>query len=165
MTLTKPRKWTDQEILDALKYWAERYGRSPRSEDWLRFDPEGLRPTAQTVWQRCGGWTDALIMAGLEPNGPAADNAVAMSQRRKFDRLEARQLRKQGLSDGAIARKLGVNPSTISKVLGPKPKPPRKPQNAEERRQQRIEALHRALEKEKREAFEQRLKQIKKGEA
>jgi len=155
------RKWTDQEILDALKYWAERFGRTPKWSDWGKADPEGLRPTNMTVWSRCGSWTDALVMAGLEPNVAQKRNA-GDSPLRKLWHPEARSLRRKGLSDTQIAEKLGVHRSAISKALGQKPKPPRKPRNATEAREARVEALRRALQKEKRETFEQHLKQLRK---
>lgn len=107
------RRWSDQEILDALKYWAERYGRTPKWSEWSYKDEEGLRPTNMTVWSRCGSWNDALVMAGLEP----PENRW---QEKKFSRPEARRLRKQGLSDSEIGRRLGVHGSTIGKALGPR---------------------------------------------
>lgn len=157
------KTWNDQEILDALKYWAERYGRTPKWADWEHKDEEGLRPTNMTVWSRVGSWTDALIMAGLEPNVPPK------SQQRRFSRPEARRLRKEGLSDIRIGELLGVHGSTIGKALGPRELPPpqqrRKPRNAQEAREWRIEALQKALEKERKESFEERLKKLRKKKA
>lgn len=107
------KRWSDQEILDALKAWADEHGRSPKWNDW-QYAGEG-RPTATTVWFRCGSWADALVMAGLEP--PTADSHAF---EKKFSRPEARMLRKQGLSDVQIAERLGVHNTTIGKALGPR---------------------------------------------
>lgn len=137
----KQRRWTDQEILDALRYWALRYGRPPKWSDWARADPEGLRPTNMTVWSRCGGWNDALVMAGLEPTSPT--RAVRGVQ--KFSRVEARRLRREGLNDTQISEELGVHHSTIAKVLGKRPRPPKQPRTAAERREARIAALKKAV--------------------
>lgn len=134
--------WKDQEILDALRYWAERYGRTPRWIDWVQGDPEGLRPTSFTVRDRCGSWTEALIMAGLETHTPQK------GPQQKFSRADAARLRKRGLSNYKIGALLGVSAETIRRALGPSPQMKRKPRTAAERRKARIAALQRALEKE-----------------
>lgn len=136
------RRWTDQEILDALVYWAQRFGRSPKWLDWEKADPEGLRPTSVTVLNRCGSFTDALIMAGLEPN---VQESFGPQQR--FSRKEAWRLRKEGLSDAEVGRRLGVDGTSIARAIGPRPQEPRKPRTAEERREVRIAALRKALTK------------------
>jgi Homing endonuclease associated repeat len=132
------RKWTDQEILDALAQWAEKHGRPPKWDDWVKADPS--HPASMTVWQRCGRWGDALILAGLEPiNSPKGS----------FDKRRALQMRKAGATNQEIAKALGVNPKTILRHLGATPEPPPRPRTAAERREARIQALRRALEKNK----------------
>ena len=87
-------------------------------------------------------------MAGLAPKAQKTLRPGA----HRFSRPEARRLRKQGVSDREIAKKLGVTGKTIGRALGPRekqPDPP-KPRNASERREAAIAALHKALEKEPR---------------
>jgi hypothetical protein len=132
------RRWTDQEILDALRAWADKHGRTPTWKDWHYAAPD--RPTSMTVWVRCGSWRDALIMAGLQV--PERSSHFV----KKFSRPEARRLRRLGLNDAQIGRKLGVHGTTIGKALGPREEPPKKkPRTAAERREARIEALKKAI--------------------
>ena len=57
------RRYSDEEILEALRACAERLGRSPTMRD-LADDPEaGLHP--QTVVGRFGSWNTAKRLAGL----------------------------------------------------------------------------------------------------
>lgn len=141
--MPRAKHWTDQEILDALRSWADKHGRSPRWTDWKLSEPD--HPTSVTVWERCGSWNDALEMAGLEPNEPYA----ALFMKRTFDRDTAREMRREGISDAEIARQLGVGSGAIGKALGARHKvmkpPLRKPKNAAEARERRIEALKKAL--------------------
>ena len=136
------KRWSDQEILDALTAWAQKHGRPPRWRDWTIASPD--HPTAFTVRTRCGGWTDAIVMAGLTPESPLPRKTL-----QRFPRPEARRLRKQGMSDRQIAALLGVHPATLGRVLGPRPKRPRKPRNAAEAREMRVAALKKALAKNK----------------
>lgn len=134
------RRWSDQEILDALRAWADKHGRAPGWSDW-QYAAED-RPTSMTVWMRCGSWPDALIMAGLE-----VPENTSLFVKKKFSRPEARRLRKLGLTDVQIGKKLGVHGTAIGKALGPKNKSPKKPRTAAERREARIEALKKAVRK------------------
>lgn len=134
------RLWSDQQILDALVAWTKKHGRTPGWNDWKHAGPD--HPTAVTVWLRCGSWTEALVLAGLEPN-----EKNVHAREKKFSRPKARELRRQGVTDIEIARRLGVHHSAIGKVLGPRPKTPRKPRTAAERREARIAALKKAIEK------------------
>jgi hypothetical protein len=59
------RWWSEREIVDALREWAEEHGRSPKLADWHFSDPS--RPTSHTVRRRLGSWNKALRRAGLEP--------------------------------------------------------------------------------------------------
>lgn len=136
------RRWKDQEILDALRYWAELHGRAPKWRDWEKSDPMGLYPSSFTVLARCGSFTEGLIMAGLEPNVQ-----TSFGPKPQFDRKEAQRLRDEGLNDNEIGRRLGVTGHAIRRVLGPKPKPERGPRTAAERREARIAALRKAIEK------------------
>lgn len=43
-----------------------RLGRWPKMAEWRRADPEGRRPTAQTVTQVFGSWTRAKYVAGAD---------------------------------------------------------------------------------------------------
>jgi Homing endonuclease associated repeat len=133
------KRWSDQEILDALRLWTDKHGRPPKWKDWMPASDE--HPSSVTVWNRCGSWHDALVMAGV------VDEPPQWLFKRKFSREAARALRSEGLSDAVIGNRLGVHGSTIGKALGPRPRPPRKPRNAAERREARIAALKKALAK------------------
>lgn len=59
------KRWTDQEILDALVAWARREGRPPTFRDWVSATYE--HPTAFTARAHFGSWNRALELAGLTP--------------------------------------------------------------------------------------------------
>jgi hypothetical protein len=60
----QPVRWTDAEILLALRRWADAQG-VPRATDWSAVEPG--RPTRGLVTGRFGSWNAALLAAGLEP--------------------------------------------------------------------------------------------------
>jgi hypothetical protein len=138
------RKWSDQEILDAIQRWADEHdGVPPTFRDWVTAGE--WWPSAFTVHARCGSWNAALEMLGFEPH--KVGGAI------RFKRVaEARALRKKGLSDKEIGEKLDASASTIGRVLREVPRPPveRKPRTSAEKREARIAALQKALAKEKR---------------
>ena len=59
------RRYSDEEILDALRACAERLGRSPTMRDFAADD--GVRVHPHTVVGRFGSWNDAKRAAGLAP--------------------------------------------------------------------------------------------------
>lgn len=46
------RYWTEEEIVLALRAWASRHGRAPRSQDWRT--AARAHPCARSVWERYG---------------------------------------------------------------------------------------------------------------
>jgi hypothetical protein len=92
--------FTPQEILEALRTWAERHGEAPRGIDWdpararlkgqawraERFD-EGRWPTLAIVRRQFGTWSAAVLSAGLRPHrGPFRPRGRTLSD---ADILEA----------------------------------------------------------------------------
>lgn len=62
-------RWTNEQILEALREDAARLGRSPSHDgDWYYTAPH--HPSAVTVARRFGSWKTALEAAGLSPNAP-----------------------------------------------------------------------------------------------
>lgn len=64
--------WTRENIVEALLLWAELYGRSPRSRDWITTTmPEPARsqawPNANDVVRLFGSWNAGLLAAGFKP--------------------------------------------------------------------------------------------------
>jgi DNA invertase Pin-like site-specific DNA recombinase len=55
--------WSDAGVIQALRAWAVDHGRAPLWHEWLRSAPG--RPCYQTVGDHFGGWTAALVAAGL----------------------------------------------------------------------------------------------------
>ena len=67
------RMWDETEIIASLKDWASANGRSPKLVDWSRASWE--HPMASTVRRHFGGWRNALMRAGLRPDGREYDPA------------------------------------------------------------------------------------------
>jgi hypothetical protein len=75
-------QWTRERVRDALRRWAERYGRAPSSYDWSRTHArrrgaEALRrleagdwPAPATVYKLYGTWASALDEAFADPAEP-----------------------------------------------------------------------------------------------
>jgi Homing endonuclease associated repeat/Recombinase/Resolvase, N terminal domain/Recombinase zinc beta ribbon domain len=59
------KRWSDEEILRALRRWSERRGQPPMRHEWIRGTP--WRPCKTTVYNRFGSWPNALAAAGLTP--------------------------------------------------------------------------------------------------
>ena len=60
------RRWSDEELLDALReYAADHDGRPPTIAE--ANDPSRELPVAQTFINRFGGWNAAIAEAGFEP--------------------------------------------------------------------------------------------------
>jgi hypothetical protein len=62
------RAWSDEEILEGLRQFADHYGRPPRSTD--RVGPLAHYPSPALAVTRFGSWSAALRRAGLEPGNP-----------------------------------------------------------------------------------------------
>lgn len=66
------KKWTREAMLSEIRDWHAKYGRLPTVKDWKSADPDGVRPTAETVRQEFlseGGWAAAIEAAGFEHPG------------------------------------------------------------------------------------------------
>ena len=56
----RPRAWSDQEIVEALRSWAQEHGLVPLSTEW------DAAPHADVIAKRFGSWNAALNAAGLQ---------------------------------------------------------------------------------------------------
>jgi len=66
------RRWTDAEILHALRAWAEIHGRSPKRREWGACELDWVtgqldHPSPATVKHHFTTWERALRKAGLKP--------------------------------------------------------------------------------------------------
>ncbi|MGE0025680.1 MAG: homing endonuclease associated repeat-containing protein [Thermoleophilia bacterium] len=61
----RPRTWTEERVLAAIRAWADENGRPPSSSDWYLRAPG--RPTHCVVKERFGSWNKAIAAAGFEP--------------------------------------------------------------------------------------------------
>ena len=59
------RRYTDEQILEALRASAERLGRSPTMKEFAADPAAGMHP--QTVIEHFGTWNRAKRLAGLVP--------------------------------------------------------------------------------------------------
>lgn len=61
------KRWTDDEIVQAMRDWEEIFGSPPNFSDWRRADPQGLYPSAEAVRSHFGSWTAGLANAFPPP--------------------------------------------------------------------------------------------------
>lgn len=88
------RRWGRQRIIDAIRKFANRYGRPPRAADWNpgmatslghnrrveRFHQDGCWPYAQTVKDAFGSWGNGIEAAGFpRPEQGQYDRAQVLS--------------------------------------------------------------------------------------
>lgn len=59
----RPKRWSDEQILAAIRAHAAEHGRAPRSTEWPT--ATDAHPAAATVANHFGSWTRALAAAGL----------------------------------------------------------------------------------------------------
>jgi DNA invertase Pin-like site-specific DNA recombinase len=57
----RSRQWKNDEIIAAIRAWADEHGRPPTWDEWCRAAPE--HPTTQTVRKHFGSWQAALAAA------------------------------------------------------------------------------------------------------
>jgi hypothetical protein len=62
---TAPMKWTETAIIDALRAWHQKHGRTPTARDWMHAAER--HPDHSVVKFRFGNWTTAVRAAGLVP--------------------------------------------------------------------------------------------------
>jgi len=60
-----PQKWSDEEILEAIRDHARMHGEFPRLNEWKHRAEH--RPTQACVAQRFGTWNTAIAAAGFTP--------------------------------------------------------------------------------------------------
>jgi len=58
--------WTGQEILAAIRAWAERTGHPPGADDW-RSATSNAQPGTRRVIRVFGSWNEAIATAGFVP--------------------------------------------------------------------------------------------------
>jgi len=61
----RTRRWSQPEMIRALREWTDEHGRPPTLLDWTRSGEN--HPSGSTVCRRFGGWLIALDAAGLTP--------------------------------------------------------------------------------------------------
>jgi hypothetical protein len=61
-------RWSDEQILDALRAWAATRGRAPWRVEWSRAAAE--HPSNGTVVSHFGSWKEGLRRAGLRSPPP-----------------------------------------------------------------------------------------------
>ena len=125
-----PRRWGRASILEALRSWVAETGDPPRRHDWCG-EQIGRATSAQRKWMaehprwpssscvaaHFGTWSEALEAAGLPARKLTFDSSIA-------DRVAAaHRLERRGLTHAAIARTLGVSPSTVGNYLRARPCP------------------------------------------
>src|SRR5947209_9411076 len=74
------RRYTDEQILEALRASAERLGRSPTMKEFARDAEAGMHP--QTVIDHFGTWNAAKRAAGLMPRRNATRQELLEQLRR-----------------------------------------------------------------------------------
>jgi Homing endonuclease associated repeat len=62
-----PPRITEERIVEALRAYREKHGRSPSSSAWKA---AGELPAAETIIRHCGSWRAALTLAGLPAPAP-----------------------------------------------------------------------------------------------
>jgi transposase len=111
------RIWTRESVIAAIQAWAAEHGRPPSAQDWM-YSKNG-HPAMTSVYQSKSFpnapfryWADAIEAAGFERPGPGG-RYRERPQTWKFDHEEANRLLDAGMSNAAVARRLGVSPRTI----------------------------------------------------
>jgi hypothetical protein len=61
------RRWTPDELVDALRAWERRHGHAPTSSEWPNAGAGSDHPARGTIVNHFGNWIQALHAAGLEP--------------------------------------------------------------------------------------------------
>lgn len=102
--------WTREECVERLRSWAAFHGR-PRWSDWKPSTPEGM-PSLATLTKVFGGWSEALVAAGLEE--PAA-GGFRWRHRTVEQELQIVSLTRDH-SQREIAQLVGVSPWTVHAV-------------------------------------------------
>ena len=82
------RAWTRDEILAALRGWAERHGRAPHQGEWQAGGHE--YPPASTVGNVFGSWSAALRASGLTPVRRSWSEAEILDGLQAFARAHGR---------------------------------------------------------------------------
>lgn len=143
--------WTREKVVAAMQRWAREHGgRPPTATEWVRRGD--YWPAATSIYDKTqsrhapfNSWNEAIAAAGFTPRhtspGPGG---------RVWSLDEAARLRKTGLPDTEIGRRLGVSASAIWQGLGPRKEkpyvwPPKAPKRSRDRR---IADLQKALAKE-----------------
>src|SRR6476620_3578151 len=79
------RRYSDEQILEALRASAERLGRSPTMKEFAADPGAGMHP--QTVIEHFGTWNAAKRSAGLMPRRFATRDELADQLRKLGDEL------------------------------------------------------------------------------
>lgn len=101
------RKYTDQDIIDAIREDAEQRGRAATYDEWMQ---EHLLPSMYVIRNQMGTWSNALVAAGVEAEG--------YESHRKWEENEACLARvRAGETLREIAADLGVSSQALGRRL------------------------------------------------
>lgn len=100
--------WAPEEILGALRAYAEEFGKPPAKGD-LEFPPAGY-PSARTVRRHFGSFTAGIRAAGLAPREKRWSEQAIIEAMREFERETDRWPRS---SDWTVACEDWPSASTV----------------------------------------------------
>lgn len=62
--IVRRRKWSNDQIIDLIRAWADEHGDPPSARDFWRLDDY---PSHNVVIRRFGSWSNGIRAAGLDP--------------------------------------------------------------------------------------------------
>jgi Homing endonuclease associated repeat len=119
------KRWTNDEVLDAIRRYHEQHGRLPSAHDWK--SPEEGFPSSSLVTRRFGTWSEGIAQAGFKPRGygqrDSASVEALIAEIRDLSRWGAApEIKGRASTVASLLRDRGVHWAEACELAGVRPR-------------------------------------------
>lgn len=100
--------YTEEQVIAALRAYRAETGQDPTCNTWTA---QRRRPSISAITRACGGWTNAMVLAGFDPPLPGAREQDI----REDTAALLRRYERGGVSLGKLGGELGITGQALGR--------------------------------------------------